>query len=102
MLYAIFDSCVSSCNITSARSLSIANITLIPPELPLSLIPISPGTLAPPARIARTKTHWDYLLDEVQYLALDFRQELRWKRAMAKVRGRKEACCSFGGWFGIA
>ncbi len=43
------------------------------------------GALAPPTRVPRSKTHWDYLLDEVQYLALDFRQELRWKMSAANA-----------------
>ncbi|KAI9007728.1 hypothetical protein DFJ74DRAFT_646359 [Hyaloraphidium curvatum] len=35
--------------------------------------------VAPP----RTKTHWDFLLDEMQWLREDFRQERRWKIAAA-------------------
>ncbi|KAJ1643907.1 chromatin modification- protein VID21, partial [Dispira simplex] len=31
----------------------------------------------------RTKTHWDYLLDEMQWLQADFKEERRWKIAMA-------------------
>ena len=35
----------------------------------------------------RKKAHWDYLLEEMQWLATDFSQERRWKKAMArKVR----------------
>ena len=30
------------------------------------------------------KTHWDYLLDEAQWMAVDFHQEIKWKRAAAK------------------
>lgn len=32
----------------------------------------------------RYKTHWDYLLDEMQWLAADFSQERRWKKAAAR------------------
>lgn len=30
---------------------------------------------------ARNKAHWDYLLEEMQWLAADFAQERKWKRA---------------------
>ena len=32
----------------------------------------------------RNKTHWDYLLEEAQWLATDFVQERRWKKAAAR------------------
>ena len=32
----------------------------------------------------RKKAHWDYLLEEMQWLAADFVQERRWKRGVAK------------------
>jgi SNF2 family DNA or RNA helicase len=32
----------------------------------------------------KRKTHWDYLLDEMRWLAEDFLLEKRWKQAMAK------------------
>lgn len=32
---------------------------------------------APPVVIPRLKTHWDYVLDEVAWMAIDYRQELR-------------------------
>jgi E1A-binding protein p400 len=32
----------------------------------------------------RKKTHWDFLLEEAVWLATDFRQERKWKMAMAK------------------
>ena len=36
---------------------------------------------------ARSKAHWDYLLEEMQWLATDFAQERKWKKAGArKVR----------------
>ena len=36
----------------------------------------------------RRKTHWDYLLEEMQWLATDFTNERRWKKGAArKVRG---------------
>ncbi|KAJ3092994.1 chromatin modification- protein VID21 [Quaeritorhiza haematococci] len=31
----------------------------------------------------RSKTHWDYLLDEMKWLHEDYRQERRWKKAVA-------------------
>ena len=39
----------------------------------------------------RRKTHWDYLLDEVKWMATDFYQERRWKKEAAKFFA--EACC---------
>lgn len=33
---------------------------------------------------ARPKAHWDYLLDEMVWLAADFAQERKWKKAAAK------------------
>jgi len=32
----------------------------------------------------RSKAQWDYVLDEMQWLAVDFAQERRWKMAAAK------------------
>jgi len=32
----------------------------------------------------RTKVHWDYLLSEMSWLANDFREERKWKMALAK------------------
>ncbi|XP_030271825.1 E1A-binding protein p400 isoform X4 [Sparus aurata] len=32
----------------------------------------------------RPKSHWDYLLEEMQWMAADFAQERRWKEAVAK------------------
>lgn len=38
---------------------------------------------------SRPKSHWDYLLEEMQWMAADFAQERRWKEAAAKkVRKR--------------
>ncbi len=38
---------------------------------------------------SRPKSHWDYLLEEMQWMAADFAQERRWKEAAAKkVRQR--------------
>ncbi|KAH3876855.1 hypothetical protein DPMN_000706 [Dreissena polymorpha] len=35
----------------------------------------------------RPKAHWDYLLEEMQWLAADFHQERKWKKICArKVR----------------
>lgn len=33
---------------------------------------------------ARAKAHWDYLLEEMVWLAADFAQERKWKKAAAK------------------
>lgn len=33
---------------------------------------------------SRPKSHWDYLLEEMQWMAADFTQERRWKEAAAK------------------
>jgi E1A-binding protein p400 len=35
----------------------------------------------------RSKSHWDYLLEEMQWMATDFAQERRWKLAAAKKVG---------------
>lgn len=32
----------------------------------------------------RPKSHWDYLLEEMQWMATDFAQERKWKMATAK------------------
>ena len=32
----------------------------------------------------RQKAHWDYLLEEMQWLAADFAQERKWKKAGAR------------------
>lgn len=32
----------------------------------------------------RSKAHWDYLLEEMQWLAADFSQERKWKKAGAR------------------
>lgn len=40
--------------------------------------------LAPVQEPNRTKTHWDYLLEEMQWLAGDFVKERRWKNASAR------------------
>lgn len=32
----------------------------------------------------RNKTHWDYLLEEVRWMAVDFKQERNFKRHAAK------------------
>ena len=36
---------------------------------------------------SRCKAHWDYLLEEMQWLATDFAQERRWKRGICKKVG---------------
>merc|ERR1712048_119169 len=33
---------------------------------------------------SRAKAHWDYLLDEMSWMAVDFYQETKWKKAAAK------------------
>jgi len=37
---------------------------------------------------ARRKTHWDYVLEEMKWMATDFREERKWKVAMGKVLGQ--------------
>ncbi|XP_077571213.1 E1A-binding protein p400 [Stigmatopora nigra] len=37
---------------------------------------------------SRPKSHWDYLLEEMQWMAADFAQERRWKEAAAKKMAR--------------
>lgn len=32
----------------------------------------------------RPKAHWDYLLEEMQWLAADFHQERKWKKTCAR------------------
>ncbi|XP_032898968.1 E1A-binding protein p400 [Amblyraja radiata] len=36
----------------------------------------------------RPKSHWDYLLEEIQWMAADFAQERRWKMGIAKKLAR--------------
>ncbi|XP_029475019.1 E1A-binding protein p400-like isoform X2 [Rhinatrema bivittatum] len=40
---------------------------------------------------SRPKSHWDYLLEEMQWMATDFAQERRWKMASAKKLVRTAA-----------
>ena len=44
----------------------------------------TPQRLAKCLEPNKRKTHWDYLLDEMRWLAEDFQLEKRWKQAMAK------------------
>lgn len=37
---------------------------------------------------SRPKAHWDYLLEEMVWLATDFAQERKWKKAAAKKCAR--------------
>ncbi|CAI9734305.1 helicase domino-like [Octopus vulgaris] len=39
----------------------------------------------------RNKAHWDYLLEEMQWLAADFAQERKWKKAAARKLSRMVA-----------
>lgn len=41
------------------------------------------------AEPSRAKSHWDYLLEEMAWLAADFAQERKWKKASAKKVKRK-------------
>lgn len=47
---------------------------------------------------SRPKSHWDYLLEEMQWMAADFAQERRWKEAAAKKVcadvSIESSCCS--------
>lgn len=40
------------------------------------------------AEPSRQKAHWDYLLEEMQWLAVDFAQERKWKKSAAKKCAR--------------
>ena len=42
---------------------------------------------------ARNKAHWDYLLEEMQWLATDFAQERKWKKAGCR-KVRTASCTS--------
>ncbi|XP_061672589.1 E1A-binding protein p400 isoform X4 [Syngnathoides biaculeatus] len=48
----------------------------------------SPSRLPKLVEASRPKSHWDYLLEEMQWLAADFVQERRWKEAAAKKMAR--------------
>ena len=39
----------------------------------------------------RNKSHWDYLLEEAEWLSKDFKEERAWKVALAKKAGRAVA-----------
>lgn len=41
---------------------------------------------------SRPKSHWDYLLEEMQWMAADFAQERRWKEAAAKKVRHRAKC----------
>lgn len=42
----------------------------------------------------RSKAHWDYLIEEMQWLAADFAQERKWKKAgCRKVRIIFDSLC---------
>merc|ERR1719487_1335264 len=34
----------------------------------------------------RLKSHWDYMMEEMQWLTIDFRQERRWARSHCKTK----------------
>ena len=36
----------------------------------------------------RSKAHWDYVLEELEWLSADFAQERKWKKAAARKRSR--------------
>lgn len=44
----------------------------------------SPRRLPKLQEAPRPKSHWDYLLEEMQWMATDFAQERKWKMATAK------------------
>ena len=49
----------------------------------------------------RNKGHWDYLLEEMQWLAADFAQERKWKKAAArKVHSELRAVPEINTWGG--
>ena len=42
----------------------------------------------------KRKSHWDYLIEEMQWLATDFAQERRWKKAAARRVNRMSCWCA--------
>lgn len=44
----------------------------------------------------RPKSHWDYLLEEMQWMATDFAQERRWKVAAARKVGEAQGAAAPG------
>lgn len=58
----------------------------------------SPRRLPKLQEAPRPRAHWDYLLEEMQWMATDFAQERRWKVAAAKKvgwrRGSRGARCA--------
>lgn len=58
----------------------------------------SPRRLPKLQEAPRPRAHWDYLLEEMQWMATDFAQERRWKVAAAKKvgwrRGSRGARCT--------
>lgn len=51
----------------------------------------SPRRLPKLQEAPRPRAHWDYLLEEMQWMATDFAQERRWKVAAAKKVGWRRA-----------
>lgn len=49
----------------------------------------SPRRLPKVAEPLRIKTHWDYLLEEMEWLAVDFHAERRWKEVAARKLARQ-------------
>lgn len=45
------------------------------------------GSEPPPHLPSRRRTHWDTLLQEMRWLATDFREERKWKHSSAKLLG---------------
>lgn len=55
------------------------------------VLPIAESVHLTDRVFSKPKSHWDYLLEEAQWLAVDFKQELRWKLAASKAVA--QTCC---------
>ena len=50
------------------------------------------GSKCAPFHASRLKNHWDYVLDEMQWMAVDFKQERRWK--VKAIRAQASLCAN--------
>ena len=64
-------------NILKRREQTVSKLSSIEKRDLITLNPIMP-------RFPKVKSSWDFLIEEVQWMSLDFRQERRWKTAIAK------------------
>ena len=66
---------ISSSPTTSSPMDVASSVMMLPHQIPPS--PYFPS---------RVKTHWDYVLEEMRWLATDYIEERKWKRVQARVR----------------